>query len=41
MAQKQNSKLAIYMEVGADIGHEVRRGTHEQIDFIVMEERWK
>ncbi len=41
MFRKQNKKLATYMEVGTTIDQEIKRGTHEQIDYIITTERWK
>ena len=36
--QKQNNKLVTYREIGVDRLHDITRGTHEQIDFIISQE---
>ena len=41
MYKKQKEKLATYMEVGTRIGREIQRGTHEQIDFILINRRYR
>ena len=39
--EQPDSKLATYMAVGVDQCQEIRRGTHEQIYFIIVAHRWK
>jgi len=39
--QKTKEKLATYRKVGIGIDQEIRRGTHEQIDYIITQTRWK
>ena len=39
--KKQNEKLATYRRIGATIGDEIQRPTHEQLDYIITTYRWK
>ena len=39
--KKNKHKLVTYREIGTTIEDEVRRGTHEQIDFIIVASKWK
>lgn len=39
--QKPKHKLATHMEVGTTREMEIKRQTHEQIDFITIQRRWR
>ncbi len=39
--QKDKQHTATYKEVGTTIVDEIQRGTHEQIDFITIQRRWR
>ena len=39
--QKQNHKLATFMEIGTRREHNIKRGNWEQIDFILIQHRWR
>ena len=39
--QKQKEKIATYRKIGSTIGDEIKRPTHEQLDYIITTNRWK
>ncbi len=39
--KKRDEQLVTYREVGVTIEHPIQRGTHEQINFVIVANRWK
>ena len=39
--KKRKEKLATYREIGVTRDQDIKRGTHEQIDYVIVPQRWK